>query len=49
MASVMHLVVGMSRAIEMVWSKMRQWEGAITDTGLIQFLSGGCICKTMDD
>jgi hypothetical protein len=40
---------GMSRAIEMVRSEMRQWEGTITDTGLVQFLSGGYICKTMDD
>lgn len=33
----------------MVRTKMRQWEGSITNIGLVQFLSGGYICKTMDD
>jgi hypothetical protein len=40
---------GMARALEMVRSEKRQWEGTITNNGLIQFLSNGYLCKTMDD
>jgi hypothetical protein len=40
---------GMSQACELVKSKLRHGEGAVTENGLIQFLSNGYICKTMDD
>ncbi len=40
---------GMSRANELVRSEMRRGEGAITENGLIQFLSGGYLCKTVDE
>jgi hypothetical protein len=40
---------GMSRASELVRSEMRRGEGSVTDNGLIQFLSGGYLCKTMDE
>ena len=39
---------GTSRANELVRFKMRRDEGAVTENGLIQFLSQGYICKTMD-
>jgi hypothetical protein len=28
---------------------MRLWEGVITENGLIRFLSGGYLCKTVDE
>jgi hypothetical protein len=40
---------GMSRACELVRSQMRRGEGAVTENGLIQFLSSGYLCKTMDE
>jgi hypothetical protein len=40
---------GMSQACKLVKSKLRHGEGAVTENGLIQFLSNGYICKTMDD
>jgi hypothetical protein len=40
---------GMSRAYELVRSELGQGEGTVTDNGLVQFLSQGYICKTMDE
>jgi hypothetical protein len=40
---------GMSRANELVRSEMRRGEGVVTENGLIQFLSGGYLCKTVDE
>jgi hypothetical protein len=40
---------GMSRANKLVGSKMRRGEGIITENGLIQFLNGGYLCKTVDE
>ena len=40
---------GMSRANELVRSEMRRGEGVVTENGLIQFLSGGYLCKTLDE
>jgi hypothetical protein len=39
----------MSRAIQIVRSKMQGWKGAITQSGLIQFLSSGYLCKMLND
>jgi hypothetical protein len=39
----------MSQACELVKSKLRHLEGAVTENGLIQFLSNGYICKMIDD
>jgi hypothetical protein len=40
---------GMSRANELVRSEMRRGEGVVTENGLIQFLSGSYLCKTVDE
>jgi hypothetical protein len=40
---------GMSRAYELVRSELRHGEGTVTDNGLVQFLTQGYICKTMDE
>jgi hypothetical protein len=40
---------GMAQAQEIVRLEMRQWEGTITDKGLIQFLSNGYLCKNMEN
>ena len=40
---------GMSRANELGRSEMRRGEGVVTENGLIQFLSGGYLCKTLDE
>jgi hypothetical protein len=39
---------GMFRANKLIRSEMRRGEGAITKNGLIQCLSGGYLCKTVD-
>jgi hypothetical protein len=39
---------GMSRAVEVVQSKMKRWDGTVTASELIQFLSSGYICKNLD-
>lgn len=40
---------GMARAVEIVQSEMKRWDGSITGNGLIQFLSTGYINKNLDD
>jgi hypothetical protein len=40
---------GMSQACELVRSELRHGEGVVTENGLIQFLSNGYICLTMED
>jgi hypothetical protein len=39
---------GIFQTNELVRSKMRRGEGVVTKNGLIQFLSGGYLCKTVD-
>jgi hypothetical protein len=39
----------MARAIEIVHSEMKRWDGTITASGWVQFLSSGYICKSLDD
>jgi hypothetical protein len=38
---------GMSCKYELVKSELHQGEGAVTDNGLVQFLTQGYICKTI--
>jgi hypothetical protein len=40
---------GMSRAVKVVQSKMKRWDGTVTASGLVQFLSSGYICKNLDN
>jgi hypothetical protein len=39
----------MSRAYKLVRSELRQGEGTVTTSGLVQFLTQGYICKMMDE
>ena len=40
---------GMARAVEIVQSEMKRWDGSVTGNGLSQFLSSGYINKNLDD
>jgi hypothetical protein len=39
----------MARAIEIIQSEMKCWDGSVTASGLVQFLSLGCLSKGLDD
>jgi hypothetical protein len=40
---------GMSRAVKIVQSEMKRWDGTVMASGLMQFLSKEYICKNLDN